>query len=95
MVSRERDIEKKLVNAVREKGGWAVKLSAQWVAGIPDRLILLPQGKCCFIELKRPGAEPRPIQVRRARQLRALGFKVYVIDSQEKITEVINEISTT
>ena len=95
MVSRERDIEKKLVNAVREKGGWAVKLSAQWEAGIPDRLVLLPHGKCYFIELKRPGEQPRPIQVRRAKQLRALGFKVYVIDSQEKITEVINEISTT
>ena len=85
MVSRERDIEEAFVKAVKEKGGMAVKLSAQWLAGIPDRLVLMPGGKCCFAELKRTGEKPRPIQIRRAKQLRALGFDVYVIDSRAKI----------
>ena len=32
------------------------------MTGIPDRIILLPKAKIEFIEKKRPGREPRPIQ---------------------------------
>ena len=92
MKCRERDIEKVLVREIEKQGGWAVKLSAQWIAGIPDRLILLPKGKVFFVELKAPGESPRPIQIRRAEQLRALGFKVYVIDSKEQIKALKSHI---
>ncbi|WP_373845657.1 VRR-NUC domain-containing protein, partial [Clostridium sp.] len=57
--------------------------------GMPDRLVLLPMGRIAFIELKAPGKMMRPLQVRRKRQLEALGFLVYCIDSVEQIDEVL------
>lgn len=89
---REKTIETKLVQAVRAKGGLAPKFTSPGFDGVPDRLILLPGGKVAFIELKAPGKTPRPLQVRRKRQLEALGFSVYCIDRPEQIETVLQEI---
>ena len=59
-----------------------------------DRLVLLPGGKIAFIELKAPGKQLRPLQVRRKRQLEALGFLVYCIDSPDQIGGIIDEIQS-
>ncbi len=39
-----------------------------------------------------PGKKARPLQRARHRQLRHLGFKVYVIDSEDQIDAVLDEI---
>ena len=88
---REKTIETKLVQAVRAKGGLAPKFTSPGFDGVPDRLILLPGGKVAFIELKAPGKTLRPLQVRRKRQLEALGFSVYCIDRPEQIETVLLE----
>lgn len=62
---REKTIEAKLVQAVRTKGGLALKFTSPGFDGVPDRLVLLPGGKIAFIELKAPGKTLRPLQVRR------------------------------
>lgn len=59
---------------------------------MPDRIVLLPEGKIVFIELKAPGKKPRPIQKYRIKELIALGFRVKVIDSIEGINNFIEEI---
>ena len=59
---------------------------------MPDRLVLMPGGKLCFMELKAPGRKPHPLQVRRIKQLRALGFKVFVVDGKEKIGGIIDAL---
>ena len=79
----ERDIERALVRYVKSLGGLCLKFVSPGWDGAPDRLCLLPGGKICFVELKRPGAKPRPLQLRRHEQLRRLGFDVRVIDSME------------
>ncbi len=89
---REKTIETKLVQAVRAKGGLAPKFTSPGFDGVPDRLVLLPGGKVAFIELKAPGKTLRPLQVRRKRQLEALGFSVYCIDRPEQIETVLQEI---
>ena len=62
---------------------------------MPDRLILLPGARLAFAELKAPGKKPRALQLARHRQLRKLGFAVYVIDGTEQIGGVLDEISAT
>ena len=89
---REKTIETKLVQAVRAKGGLAPKFTSPGFDGVSDRLVLLPGGKVAFIELKAPGKTLRPLQVRRKRQLEALGFSVYCIDRPEQIETVLQEI---
>ena len=49
---REKAIEQKLVKAVRARGGIAPKFVSPGFSGVPDRLILLPDGKCGFVEVK-------------------------------------------
>ena len=88
----EKYIEQKLVAAVKSMGGIAPKFVSPGFNGMPDRLVLLPMGRIAFIELKAPGKMMRPLQVRRKRQLEALGFLVYCIDGVEQIDEVLREM---
>ena len=91
----EKHIERKLVEKVRKCGGLALKFVSPGLAGVPDRLVLMPEGRACFVELKAPGQEMRPLQLKRKEMLESLGFRVYCIDSTEKIGGVIDEIHRT
>lgn len=88
----EKQIENKLVLAVKKLGGIAPKFVSPGFAGMPDRLILLPDGHIAFAELKATGKKPRPLQLSRHRLLEGLGFKVYVIDSTGQIEQILTEI---
>ena len=89
---REKETEAKLVKAVRKLGGLAPKFISPGLDGVPDRLVLLPGGKMAFIELKAENRKMRPLQVRRKRQLEALGFSVYCMDRPEQIGGILDEI---
>lgn len=89
---REKMIEQKLVEAVKENGGICPKLVSPGTDGMPDRLVLLPHGRVAFVEVKAPGRKPRPLQLARHRLLRRLGFKVYVLDDIDQIDKILMEI---
>ena len=89
---RERDIERKLVVETVRRRGVALKFVSPGCVGVPDRIVMLPDGKMGFVELKAPGKKPRPIQVRRIQQMRKMGFKVFVIDGVEQIGSVLDAI---
>lgn len=92
---RESLIERKLVTEVKKRGGQAVKFVSPGLNGVPDRLVLLQGGSIAFIEIKAPGKRMRPLQQMRAKQLVALGFKVYCIDNKDMIGGVLDEIQAT
>ena len=89
---RERFIERKFVEAVKKKGGFAPKFASPGIDGMLDRIVLFPIGKIAFVELKAPGENMRPLQVRRKRQLEKLGFSVYCVDDVSQIDGVIKEV---
>ena len=89
---REKQIEQKLVQAVKKKGGLCLKFVSPNFDGVPDRIVLLPGGKIGFVEVKAPGEKPRPLQLARHKTLIKLGFRVFIIDSVERIGEIIDEI---
>ena len=89
---KESQLERKLVHSVARAGGLALKFTSPGMAGVPDRLILLPEGRIAFAEMKAPGKKPRPLQLHRHAQLRALGFRVYVIDSHDQIGEMLHDL---
>ena len=92
---REKTIEEHLVKAVRLMGGLAPKFVSPGLDGVPDRLLLLPDGRMAFAELKAPGKQLRPLQIRRKRQLETLGFRVFVIDNTDQIGSILDELSAT
>lgn len=94
-MAEETRIERKLVRAVREKGGLALKFVSPGNNGYPDRLVLIPCGHIGFVEVKDKGMKPRPLQKSRHKQLRKLGFKVYVLDDEEQIGGIIDDIQST
>lgn len=91
---REKYIEQKLVREVRKRGGLCEKWNAG-TSGWPDRIVLLHDGKIGFVEVKAPGEKPRKLQIRRHDQLRALGYKVFVLDDAGQIGGILDDIQTT
>lgn len=81
-----------LVRATKDRGGICPKFTSPGMDGMPDRLVLLPHGRFCFVEVKAPGEKPRPLQMHRHRQLRRLGFMVFVIDDIEQIEGILDGI---
>ena len=79
--------------------GRSEKAERQFVSpgmnGVPDRIVLMPDGKMAFVELKAPGKKPRPLQLKRKRMLEGLGFPVYVVDNIEQIGGILDEIQST
>ena len=89
---REKQIEQRLVKAVKARGGLCPKLVSPGTDGMPDRMVLLPDSHMGFVEVKAPGKKPRPLQQRRHEQLRELGYKVSVLDDPEQIPPILDEI---
>lgn len=85
--------------------GWAeeqgidlkyLKFTVPGQKGWPDRLILWgPEFRMLFIEWKRPGQRPEPLQEEIHRQLRAMGAEVQVHDNcRLALEEVTHYISS-
>lgn len=91
----ESKIESHLCKEAKKRGGVALKFVSSGMNGVPDRIVLLPNGKMGFVELKAPGENPRPLQIKRMRGLEKLGFRTYVADNREMIGGILDEIQST
>lgn len=90
-IESEKLIEKKLTSEVKAFGGWCLKLLSTHITGLPDRLCLFSGGRILFVELKTTNKKPRKIQLFIHNKLRALGFRVEVVDTSEQIERLIRE----
>lgn len=93
---REAEIEKYLVERAKALGGEVRKV--RWIGrrGAPDRLVMLPQDlpagrldTTLWVELKAPGQKPKPHQLREHERMRRMGQRVEVVDSIERVEEVL------
>ena len=91
----ESTVERHLREEAKKRKGMALKFVSPGMNGVPDRIVLMPDGKMAFVELKAPGKKPRPLQTSRHDLLRRLGFKVYVLDEPEQIGGILDEIRST
>lgn len=82
---RESAIERYLNAVVKKLGGESFKFVSPGRRHVSDRIVVLPKGRVYFIELKQPGAKPRPGQVRFHGRLAVLGGNTVVLDTKEKI----------
>ena len=91
-IESEKTLERSLRNSVEVKlQGWCLKLLSSHITGLPDRLCLFPGGRILFVELKTTDKKPRKIQLFMHRKIRALGFRVEVVDTSEQIERLIRE----
>ena len=61
----------------------------------PDRLFLLPGGRCFFVEFKRKGENLRPGQKLARIALKERGFEVFRIDNAEQGKGLIDSLKST
>lgn len=82
---RESQVEKHLAKRVAALGGLCWKFVSPNLRGVPDRVVVMPEGRVFFVELKAPGEMPEPHQLRRHKELRMCGCLVLVLDSTTAI----------
>ena len=71
---RESSLERRIKRYAESKGCFFWKFVAPGTKGVPDRLIITPDGVTGFMEIKAPGEKPRVIQEHRLKQIRAKGL---------------------
>jgi hypothetical protein len=90
-------LEKELEALCKKKSGQVgcllLKLSPQYLAGLPDRLLIGPGGMV-LVEFKRPGGKVTPLQAALHKQInRVRPGSVYVIDSKEGFLNLLQTVS--
>ena len=88
-MTSEREIERYLVKRVKEAGGKAYKFVSPGTAGVPDRIVVLPNSFIAFVEVKAPGKTPRPEQLVQLGRLKELQQIVRVVDSKESVDKLM------
>ena len=87
----ERTVEAQCLREAERRGGVAKKLVPVGEGGFPDRTILVPTAQIGFLELKRPGEKPEPLQWWWIKTLRRLGFLADYADSPERVRAIFVE----
>lgn len=93
-IESEKVVEQKLVELTKLNGGMCIKLLSFHLLGLPDRLCIFPKSRLVFVELKTTKQKPRQIQLFMHDKIRKLGFRVEVVDTVEKVIELIEDIIT-
>lgn len=88
----EKAIEEYLVRTARANGLACLKYTNPHESGFPDRLLLFPDCRVLWVEVKSQGEKPRPLQLTRMRQLGAAGHEVAVVDSREAVDALFREL---
>lgn len=89
---RESQIEAHLARRVTALGGLCWKFTSPNLRGVPDRVLLMPEGQTYWIELKAPGQQPNVLQLRRHAELRQRNHRVLVLDSVEAVDYFLEAI---
>ena len=88
----EKVLEAELRERCKALGWMCIKLTSQYQRGLPDRLILMPGGRVCFAEIKTTGKKPTALQRLTHERIRALGYRVEVVDTTESLDNLIVDL---
>ena len=91
---RENEVEAYLRRQVEKLGGLCLKIPADYMRGVPDRIVLLPHGVLVWVETKRPsGGRVSGSQLVVHEMLRRLGQQVVIVWSKEDADELLHHLS--
>lgn len=92
----EKEIEKRLVKGIKKLGGKAYKFVSPGNAGVPDRIVILPDKQPIFIELKAEKGKLTELQKNQLKKLVDLGQRVevlYGVDDVNWFLDLCEEMS--
>lgn len=85
-------MERRLVKMVKERGGLCYKFTSPGNPGVPDRIVITPEGQIIFVELKREVGSLQRIQEWQLDEMRKRGADVRVIKGLDKAKAFVVEV---
>lgn len=76
----EKEIEKEIGRFAKSLGCLYYKFSSPAHRGVPDRIIVEPDGGVLWLEIKAPGKKPTKLQERELQKLTECGQHAYWVD---------------
>lgn len=89
---REATIEARLVREVRKLGGLCYKFTSPGNPGVPDRIVILPDGRTIYVELKTEIGRLAKIQQWQLEEMRKRGADVRVLKGMKQVTDFLEEV---
>ena len=89
---RESQIEARLARMVRERGGLCYKFISPSNPGVPDRIIITPDGRTVYIELKTETGRLQRIQEWQISEMRKRGADVRVAKGLKAVKALVAEL---
>ena len=89
---KESAIESRLVRMVRERGGLCYKFVSPGNPGVPDRIVITPDGKTIYVELKTEVGRLANIQQWQIAEMRKRGADVRVVKGLDAAKAFVKEV---
>jgi hypothetical protein len=85
----ESELEKDLGTFVRSLGCLYYKFKSPSNRGVPDRIVICPEGRVLWLELKAPGKRPTKLQMKHLTTLAAYKQHAYWVDNLNQGKQLI------
>ncbi|WP_293009555.1 MULTISPECIES: VRR-NUC domain-containing protein [unclassified Oscillibacter] len=89
---KESAIEAKLVRMVRDRGGLCYKFVSPGNPGVPDRIVITPDGKTIYAELKTEVGRLAAIQKWQITEMQKRGMDVRVLKGLPEVRAFVEEV---
>jgi len=90
---KESSIEARLVRGATRKGWLALKFVSPGNAGVPDRMLIGPDGHVIFVELKTESGKLSALQSAQIARLRKYRQDVRVLYGAKAVDDFLKEVS--
>lgn len=89
---KESMIEARLVREVKKRGGLCYKFISPDNAGVPDRIVITPDGRTIYVELKTLIGRLAKIQKWQLAEIRKRGAEVRVLYGMDQVLAFVEEV---
>lgn len=91
-MEKESSIERYLVRKVKEHGGLCYKFVSPGNPGVPDRLVILPDGRVIFVELKTDVGRLAKVQKWQRSEMTKRRADVRVLYGRDAVEDFLREV---
>lgn len=88
----EKEVEGRMVRMVKERGGLCLKFVSPNNPGVPDRIIITPEGRVVFVELKTETGRLANIQKWQIDEMKKRGADVRVVNGWPAARALVEEV---
>lgn len=89
---KESAIEARLVRLVRSRGGLCFKFVSPGNPGVPDRIVITPEGRTVYVELKTEAGRLAAIQKWQHAEMRKRGAEVRTLKGLDQVLAFVEEV---